>query len=358
MNYRTVELHASETFTSDTTKVIDININDPISSLVLLTRGLNASATMTAAICKCLSKVELVDGSDVIISLDGYELEALDWYHNKGRVRSNWNAALNGSTWDRAIGINFGRFLWDRMYAFDPTKFNNPQLRVTIDVDGGGNAVSSFYLAVEANIFDERIPELRGVLMAKELKQWTMASTVHEYTDLPTDYPYRALYLRAFVLGTEPNQCISNIKLSEDTDKKIPIDSNASELMRALYDKYPRVVEHYYFAAGTSTKYIYCMPSTRVIAQVLTWAAAAGAAKDFAAYDGDGGRLQVIGSAGGNVQVRIEGDAPHCTYEIPFGLKDDPDDAYDVTRIKSLRADITGGATAVGYLFLQQYRPY
>lgn len=358
MNYRTVKLHARETFTTDTIKVIDINIRNPISSLVLVTLGTNASATMTAAMVKCLTKVEIVDGSDVILSLDGYQLEALDVYSNNGILRHNWNAALNGSKWERNIGINFGRFLWDRLYALDPTRFNNLQLKVSIDVNGGGCAVSSFYMAVYANIFDELIPDVRGVLMAKELKQWTVAASAHEYTDLPTDYPYRALYLRVFVLGTEPNQCISNIKITEDTDKRIPIDIGPAQLMPVLSGMYPRLREHYYYAVTTGATYIYCAASTNVAANINTWAAAAGAAKDFAAYDGDGGRLAVIGSAAGNAQVVIEGDLPHCVFEIPVGDKMDPEDAYDVRNIGSLKADITGVATSVASLFVQQYRPY
>jgi len=358
MNYRTVLLHARETFTSDITKVIDININNPISSLVLSTLGTNASATMTAHPVACLTKVEIVDGSDVILSLDGYELEALDVYSNKGILRHNWNAMLNGSKWERNIGINFGRFLWDRLYALDPTRFNNLQLKVSIDVNGGGNAVSSFYLAVYANVFDERVPEIRGVLMTKELKKWTVSDAVHEYTDLPTDYPYRALYLRAFVLGTEPNQCVRNIKITEDTDKRIPIDIGPAQLMPVLGGMYPRVKEHFYWACTDASTAIYCTPTTAVAAAIATWAIQEGSAKDFAVYDGDGGRLYAIGTTGGNVNVIVEGDLPHAVFEIPVGDKMDPDDAYDVRNIGSLKADITGEATSAASLFVQQYRNY
>ena len=91
MNYRTVELLSKQAFTTDQTKVIDINIAAPISSLVLQTQGTNGSATMTAAYVKCVTKVEIVDGSDVIFSLDGYQLEALDWYSQKGKFRSSYN---------------------------------------------------------------------------------------------------------------------------------------------------------------------------------------------------------------------------------------------------------------------------
>ncbi len=195
MNYRTIELHSLESFTSDTTKVIDININDPISSIVLLCRGTNTIHTMTAHYVACLPKIEIVDGSDVLFSLDGYEAEALDWYSAGGKFRSNFNWSMSTGGWNRNISLNFGRYLWDRLYALDPTKFNNLQLRITVDVDGGGNTNTPFKVQVMANVFDERVPSLVGFLSSKEFKQWSITSAAHEYTDLPTDYPYSALYV-------------------------------------------------------------------------------------------------------------------------------------------------------------------
>ena len=358
MNYRTVELLARTSFTSDITRVVDIDISDPISNLVMRFETTNSSATMTAHPLAGLVDITVVDGSEVLFSLDGYEAEALDWYHNGGKFRSNYNYYLNGGTASRFVGLNFGRWLWDRLYALDPKRFNNLQLKVTIDIDAGGMSCATTYLSIWANCFDERTPELRGFLTAKELKQYTMASTVHEYTDLPTDHPYRALYFRAFLLGTEPNGSLSNFKLTEDQGKRVPIDLAAHALNSTLMEKYGPVEEHVYFATSTGVKYIYCAPTTRVEAHLTTWAAAS-SGHIHAAYNGDGGRLDVItNTTGDNCQVHIRGFVPHCVYEIPFGMKDDPDDAYNVSRVGNLKADITGGAAAQGFIFVQQYRHY
>ncbi|GAI57748.1 unnamed protein product, partial [marine sediment metagenome] len=54
-----------------------------------------------------------------------------------------------------------------------------------------------------------------------------------------------------------------------------------------------------------------------------------------------------------------EGYLPHGVFEIPFGLQDDPNDWYDVSRIGSLKADIIGGSsTGTAELMLQQLRTY
>jgi len=358
MNYRLNKFYARLQHTGDTTVVIDLNMRDVISSLLIGLEVTNSAASMTAHPVACLTKIEIVDGSDVLYSLDGYEAEALDWYDQGGKFRSNYNYALNGGNICRYIGINFGRWLWDKEYAFDPKRFTNPQLRISLDIDAGGNSGSSVYITCWANLFDEAVPSLKGFFTTKEVKEYSIASATHEYTDLPLDYPYRALYFRPFVAGTEPNRCVSALKLSEDQDKRVPFDCGVQEIERALLAKYPPVEEHYYYALNTSNRYLYVAPTTRVTAYGAVWAESA-AAQDAAFYDGDGGRLKTIAADNpSNTQILVRGYVPHAVYEIPFGDKNDPADFYDVRRLGSLRLDITGAATATGYIFLQQVRPY
>jgi hypothetical protein len=358
MNYRLSKFFAKKTYTSDTTEVIDINIVDPISEIVIEVDTTHTTVELTAHPMAGITKIEIVDGSDVLYSLSGYEAEALDWYNNGGKFRANYNWMLYPGGCQRFIGLHFGRYLYDNELAFDPTRFTNPQLRITVDVGAGGGASSAVALTCWAALFDQKSTALKGFLMSKEIKSYTVASTVHEYTDLPTDYPYRAIYLRAFVAGTEPNQCVSNFKLSEDQDKRIPYDHNVTDIERVIASMYPDVEEHYYWVMNTNSRYLYVAPSSRVSAFADRWNDAA-AAFDAALYDGDGGRLKAIMNAGThNVQILVKGATPHCVYEIPCGLRNDIGDWWDVRGIGNLRADITGLATSTAYLFLQQLRPY
>lgn len=358
MNYRTVELLARETHTSDITKIIDIDLQDAISSLVIFFEGTNSQATMTAHPMAGITAIQIVDGSNVLYNLDGYEAEALDFYQCGGKLRSNYNYYINGGTFLRAIGINFGRWLWDRVLAFDPSRYRNPQLKITLDIDAGGNAPATVYLAVWANCFDERLPELRGFLSAKEIKEYTIASSTHEYTDLPVDFPYRNIYFRPFVAGTEPNQCVSNFKLSEDKDKRVPFDLGVQEIERALLAKYGAVEEHFFFVTGTSNRYVYVTPTTRVFGSVQPWKTT-GEDEPVSVYDGDGGRLKtIVATAGYNTVGVVRGWVPHCVYQLPMGMADDMDDWFNPSRVSNLKADITGAATATGYLFAEQFMPY
>jgi len=194
MKYRLNKFFARADYDGDATEVIPILIKDPISQILIKFEGHNSTDATTAHPLASVLKVELVDGSDVLFSLNGKELEALDFYHNHGQLRCNYNYMLTGGTPTRMLAINFGRYLWDKEYALNPLMFNNLQLRIQLDIEAGGNAFDHNYLTCFANIFDNESLSLRGFMMTKQVKTHAVADTIHYYTDLPTDFPYRALY--------------------------------------------------------------------------------------------------------------------------------------------------------------------
>lgn len=362
MNYRLSTVFGLKSYTADVTEIIDLDMADPVSQLLIrlaVTNGGSGSSTGHAI--ACLKKVEIVDGSDVLFSLSGYEAEALDIYHNK-KMRSNWNPYLSGMDVERFVAINFGRFLWDRELAFDPTKYKNPQLKITLDVDAGGVSPSAVKLTVFAALFEDRIVTPMGFLMSKEIKDYTMLISTHEYTDLPTDHPYRKLLVRCQYPGYEGNLYVDNIKLSEDQDKKVIFDHGPEDIFRNIAQDNPMIEELIYTAISTTQITKHCTPTARVIGNVTEWAEAI-AAGAMAFYDGDGGKFKIIcATAATNAQVAVKGWLPHGVWEIPFGDQMDIEDWYDVAGLGSLKADIKGTASATSsqsvQLFLQQLRRY
>lgn len=362
MNYRLSTLFAQKSYSADATEVIDITLNEPISELIINHQVLNgASASMTNHPINCITKVELVDGSDVLYSLSGPEIDAIDWYELK-RVRSPWKVALNGNYTDQYIGLHFGRFLWDPQLALIPGKFKNPQLKISLDVDAGGQTPTTNKLEVFAALFDEKAITPMGFLMHKEIKNYAMGAATHEYTDLPTDFPYRKLFIRQKTLGTEPNQVLAHIKLAEEFDKKVILDHDANILANVIMCQSPPYIEHWLYAITTSQLYIMCTPTTRTAGVAAEWAETAAAAVSFSVYDGDGGRLKVIGSAGRNAQVFVEGWLPHGVWELPLCDPNNIEDFYDVSKIKNLRLDLLSAAGRTSsdtvQVFLQQLRKY
>ena len=109
MKYRFIEFFSRANYVADTTVVIDINIQDVISNINILYELVNADGTSCGHPAASITKVELVDGSDVLFSLDGAETEALDWYNKGGRFPANYNYGLTAGNVQRTLNLNFGR---------------------------------------------------------------------------------------------------------------------------------------------------------------------------------------------------------------------------------------------------------
>jgi len=361
MNHRLSTILPLSTYTSDKTEIIELDMADPISQITIFLDVLGAADAATAHAIACLTKIEIVDGSEVLYSLNGYEAEAVDIYHNRA-MRSNWNPYLNTLPVQRFIGINFGRYLWDPLFAFDPKKFRNPQLKLTLDIDAGGNSSAQNKLQAIAALFDQKAVEPIGFLMHKEIKNYTIGASSHEYTELPRDYPYRKMFIRNLEAGTEPNSNIANIKLSEDQDKRVVLDHTPNDIFRLQGGDPLQLIEQIMFAANTATCYVYTTVTERATATFCTWASALGTGT-FASYGSAGGRMTVDAGANENAVAIVAGYIPHGVFEIPFGDQMDPADWYDVTKgIGSLKLDITGGSGAAGtetcQILLQQLRRY
>lgn len=362
MNYRLATILAREAVASDFTKVIDLNLVDPVSQFQVVYESTGAgggSADHHAA--KCITKIELVDGSDVLFSLSGQEAQAVDWYHNMVEP-SNQNIYLNGNNAEMVFNMNFGRFLFDPRFAFDPRKFSNPQLKISMVRGNGGVQSVAGFIQVLAKIFDERAIEPEGFLMHKEVKNYGMGSASHEYTDMPVDYPYRKLLIAAQTESVGPENLLDTIKLSEDNDRKIPFEATFTQLLRTIVGDGNPFRENVIVAGSPAHNYFFCTPCYWPKVCASSWASA-NLPYTVTGYGGDGGKGDIyMETAGYNINVAIEGYAPHGALEIPFGLQDDPDDWYDVSKLGSLRLDMlskSGRSTSdTVQIYLQQLRKY
>lgn len=357
MNYRNVVLLAYKEYTANHTEVIDLDGYDPISSIVISHAALNTVDYQKAHPMACIKKIEIIDGSNVLWSCDGFEAEGVDWYSNGGKTRSNANFALNTMACTRYIGLNFGRYLWDELYGFTPSKYRNPQLRITLDIGAGGNTSEQNNLIVYANVFDGKVPSLVGFLSLKEIKRYSGKDGVIEYTDIPLDHTLRNLYFRAALAGTEPTGCFKNFKLSEDNDKKIPFDVDFATIARCIGEDYGFVKEAYFYAASATARDLFIMPTLTVTAQGAGWASTP-LSRPGSFFDGDGGKLKVTTKDGnGNIQIHVQGYIPHAVYQIPFGKQNTPGDWYNVQGLGKLQAQITGASdTAIGHILVEQVR--
>jgi len=347
MNYREAEVLAAYDAGPSGTKVVDLELVDIISRLeVIFAYTVATDVNNTEHPAANITKLELVDGSDVLFSLSGKEAQAVAFY-GRGMMPYNNITVEDGSVGVAVIPIDFGRYLWDREYAFDPSKFTNPQLKITYDEDVANASTTANSLEVNARIFDERKVSPRGFLMSKSIEESAMEASSHAYVTMPTDYSYRAMFLHADSTDHSPITLVDKIKLSEDTDKRIPLNIDEDTLLWMILTQTPRIDENIELADAVTESTFYVTPSELV--QIIAYSSGA-----CDAADADIGAATITGSKivlSANVELIyqdaiVNGWLPHSVIPIQFGDQMDDSDWYDVTRMKQLKLDVTQSSDA------------
>lgn len=341
MNYRLATLLAHESIATAGTKTLDITLKDLISRINIQVKATNNGSTPTAHPATIISKIEVVDGSDVLVGLSGKELLAMQFYSTK-RTPFVINNYLDNTMNVVNYEIFFGRFLYDPLLALDPTKFTNPQIKITHNLALGGCVPDACTLEVTADIFDQKTATPQGFLMAKENVAYTLVASGNEYIDLPTDYPHRKLVIMSHADDKQPWQQYNEVKLSEDNDKRIPIDDKTSDLLKYASGIWPPLDEYIEGVALTTTLDFYVMATYEMQFSAIAMGFAAAYLKSDYAY---GGNIDIRGSASCNFKALVRGMAPFGALCIPFGDQMTIEDWYQMTDIGNLRLTLKAGSS-------------
>lgn len=361
MKYRQATILAEKTLGTATTLLVPINLRDPISRIDLLYQPTLVSQGMLAALPVNISKVELVDGSDVLHSLSGRQNQAVCIYDR--RVPTMNSGVLSGGTEAFCgLGIDFGRFLFDPELAFDPQKFENPQLKITHDPALVDASCTVHTLEIIAHCFDEKVISPIGFLQTKEHVSWQAASDGDKQDlDLPLDCSIRQIILRGWHTDVDPKTVVKWLTLREDGGKRIPFDRDLDRYIEYMKGVWPQVVEGVSDYVDNGGNYVKYVTPTDHWVSVYSLPVGIDTATELTA-----------GSQGGKVNWRNDntcwntgtarGYLPHHCIQIPFGNQQDMDDWYDVTTLGSLKARVTGGANygagSLIELIIQQLRRY
>lgn len=356
MNYRIASLLASEAANTAGTKTIDINVKSAISSIIIQMKGTQSTNVPLAHPAKMVTKIELVDGSNVLFSLSGYEAQALNFYE-RGRLADALMSYVTGTQCAATYQLNFGRFLYDPLYAFDPSKYQNPQLKITHNLAAGGSTPTSATLSVFAHVNDQKAGAPVGFLLSKEQYSYTLQASAKEHIDLAVDMPYRYLLIKSLTAGKNPHENFNKIKLSEDNDAHVVINDESTSDLIKMIQEWPRILEGILAQDLDGEETIYCTPSYLQVAvgQGMNVADTA-----LFADQGYGGAFDATGTNNYASQWQVSGFMPHGTLLLPFGEKNDPADWYDVSKVGNLKLTITAGIGASGTVevFSQQLKLY
>ena len=342
MNYRHAEILASEDLGPSGSKPIDIDVVDPISRITIRHEPVAGSLIPAEHPVANIEKIELIDGSDVLYSLTGRQMHALNIF-NKTNPPIQQILITTGNVSIVVLNIDFGRYLWDPELAFDPKKFTNPQLKLTWNEANYNALCSAHSFMIYGHLFDEKAVSPVGFLSSKEIKAYTPVSGGHEYTDLPTDRVIRKLIVQPYRIAGGPRGIIDEYRLSEDNDKRIPFDGDLNHLRSFLDMEMGECEDQILINAPLAGRAAYGTASH--LNSVSGYNSTATNAFSCAVA---GNQITVTpATAAANIIVRAKGVNPHSCVSFPFGLQNDMADWYDVTKIGNLKLRLRGGPAAL-----------
>jgi len=368
MRTRDALLCYQETQSSDeSSKAIDLDLVDPVSALAFEFEAVNGSTNnQNNPLSVCIEKLEVVDGADVLASLSFEQAQALQFYKTGKQPQLRLDEGPDGGD---VIGcmILFGRYLWDREYALDLTRFKNPKLKITWDLNHTRDVESatafttgSLKMSVWAKVMEDMGGAPGKFLMQKVIDSWTGATSGDKKHELPLDYVYRMLMLHTYLAGNDIDENISKLKLSADTDKFIAFDRYVKQLDAELAQQFGNVVL-WKRAHATSGDYVW-VPQNKEPQPHLQCTAPSKLPYYSYAWSGRF-MLQIANSSGGSVgadtrvDCLIEGHALHSTLPIPMGIMGEPDSWLDPAPYKRLDLICTEAAAAANALIAEQVRP-
>lgn len=343
----------------------DINVIDPITALYFEMRAQNgATSNKAATVADVITEVSIIDGSRVLLSLTGYQLAALMW-HEHGSIPYNLISESAGGYQNLYVPIRFGRWIGDPLYSFNPKAFNNPQIRVKWNlaavraVGATGFVTATGRLSIIAHVV-ETAPDPVGMLTHKQHYAWSTAASGVESIELPTDNPIRNLLIRSWVAASGSLAGISNVKLTIDQGKHVPIDMSATDYKRMQSLGYPPFnYKHIFKAKNGDTLYALLKQDETLN---LT-----GYDNDITlAYTNDGigqGTMgaYIAGAADTTERDRfaiVSGWNPFGAVYMPFGDPRLPDSWLPAPNYRSIRLELTQSAAgaAASVAVTQEYR--
>lgn len=358
MDTRIATILSPEDLGAAGTKIIDINLSDIISRISIAFKTKNVAELMSEHPAANITKIELVDGSDVLFSLTGLQCQALNFYDRKNKPYSYIDDIA--AHYETAVfGLDFGRYLYDPEMAFDPTKFTNPQLKISFDEDVCEVDTVVNECIVRAHIFDGKEVSPAGFLMSKEIFSYMVQTSGYKYIDLPTDHILKQLYVKCRYADTSFFGLLAGARLSEENLKKVPFDSTMTELLHDALEAYGYCFEHAYLNGISSATVFYAMPCDLEYVGYSPY----GGADASAIWATGGGKYRKLGtSASYNHKAMIMGALPHAVMPLLPKPGDNLTDWYDITELGSLVLRLQDGASvadvATAEIITTQYRAY
>ncbi len=368
MRYREHEEYYQLTLDDVGTKIIDLKAASPVSAIRLEFLGTNgATSCKDNRINDVITKIEIVDGSDQLLSLSLKQAQALE-FRRTGKMPYMRPGESGGGGQNESVMLLFGRHLWDPELYLDLTKFRNPQLKITTNIAAVAAASATAFLAaslkvtIDLYLIEEGAPAAAGFMMAKDVFAYTSGSSGDYHIDMPTDYPYVNMMIRAFTAGNDFDENIDDLKLDCDSGKFIPIDKKTKDIYkREEQDLGVAELRYYLYRADneTITFDINHDPQVSIMGRdandVININTLWSGRGILRFYTGNTGAAVTTAEL---LSFMVRGGCPHATINVPFGRRSDPNTYFNAPGYGDIDLVLHQAAASAVSVVLEQLRAY
>jgi len=341
----------------------EINIKDPIMDFYVTLEATNGSTSnVENSMIDVLDSIQIVDGSDILWALDSEEILANQLYHYKESTSLGIDERpdkIQKTVFKIPLGI--GRMHPD--LAFDPTRFANPQMILNWDlenirpVDVDAFVTNSLDITIMADVIDEAPSRPTGYLMTKELTEYE-TTIGDQRVELPVDYAYRTMYVRAHEPDKCPQAILNWVKHGLNEDKYRPFDIYVDDWLEWLKEWYGLWHQGYWYYFGIG--------EARTINPYLRGnlscaAIAATAASDPILLNMANCEMAITsaGVAADEFHVKADGSLPFGTWAWPYGDAESPEEWLQLEYTDKSRLTVNAlVADCRVQVFLTQHRKY
>jgi hypothetical protein len=345
MRIRDVYLVNQQTLNDAETVTVDLTRSLKILKLRIQYQATNGATSNTLAKLNAMvSKLQVIDGSNVLHSLSLAEEQALNCFKYRRFPYQYLSQAAAGVVVEECI-IDFRRMLGEVNWYLDTSRYLNPQLQLTHSLTisaTAGFATGTGKLSVIATVLDSGAPPSAGFVSAKEIDSFSSAAAGDHVTDLPLDFPIAALLVSNPVTAKGPDETLSNFKVTIDTDSYIPIDESYADLMRRNIDEYGLFEQFIQYLNDTSAT-----PKFDLYEHTRGATGPAGATGKgiLTLLDQEAATLAMTtGDAAANL-VHARGACPHSSVFYTFGDGWSPDQILVPAGIGKAQLKLTNAAT-------------
>jgi hypothetical protein len=342
MKTRDVYLVKGQTLNDADTVTIDITKGLKILYLILKYSATNGATSNTVGrISHMVSKLSVIDGSNVLHSLSMDEEQAKNFYDYKA-LPYQFLTQTGGATVIEEAIIDFRRFPGDTAFWLDTSAYANPQLQLTHSLTISatlGFATGTGKLTVIARVIDAGAPARQGFVMAKEIDSFASTAAGDHNTDLPLDFPIASVMVLNPQDGQSPDYSLSNFKLTADTDSFIPIDMTYLDLLARNYDEFGEAQQDVKLVAAAAP-----VDHSDLYASVWAWitqqAVTGGLVVTVA-----GNTITVTNTGTTVATIRSSGIAPKSSALYRFGDGIDPASVFSPQGVGKLQLKLTNANT-------------